>query len=41
MDKKDKQETRQEALKELTPEQLQAVSGGIGVNSPRRARRAN
>ena len=41
MDKKDKQETREEALKELTPEQLQTVSGGYGVNSPRRGRRAN
>ena len=41
MDKKDKPETREEALKELTPEQLQTVSGGIGVNSPRRAGRAN
>jgi hypothetical protein len=41
MDKQDKQETREEALKQLTPEQLQAVSGGIGVNSPRRGRTAN
>jgi hypothetical protein len=41
MDKKDKQKTREEALEQLTPEQLQAVSGGVGVNSPRRGRTAN
>ncbi len=37
MDKKEKNETREEAVKELTPEQLEQVNGGRGgVNCPRR-----